>query len=58
LSAGQEREAIALLAALLLDAVPKRRGGVSGGAFEGGSRGVIGGVVPLPAKAGKARKAA
>jgi len=58
LSPELEREAVALFAELLLDVARKRRGGVLGGAFDGGCGGVIGGVALLPAKAGKARKAA
>jgi hypothetical protein len=54
----QEREAAALLADLLLDAARKRRGLRSGGALAGVSDGVIGSVVPLPDKRGKAREAA
>ena len=58
LSAEQEREAVVLLAELLLDVARKRRGGVSGGAFGGGSGSAIGGAIPLPVGRGKARKAA
>jgi hypothetical protein len=54
----QEREAVALLAELLLDAVAKRRGVPSGGALVGASDGVIGSVVSLPEKRGNAREAA
>lgn len=58
LSAEQEREAAGLLAELLLGVAVKGRGSASGGGLYGGSVGAIGGVVPLPARAGKARKAA
>ncbi len=58
LSAEQEREAVTLLAEMLLDVVRNGRGSVSGSAFDGGSDRVIGGVVSAPAGAGKARKAA
>jgi len=58
LGAEQEREAVVLLAELLLDGVRKRRAGVSAGAFDGGCSGVIGGVVSPATKGGKARKAA
>jgi hypothetical protein len=58
LSAEQERDAVAVLAELLLDVARKRRGGGSGSGLDGGSGGAIGGVVSLPARAGKARKAA
>ncbi len=58
LSTAQEREAVGLLAQLLLDIARKHPGGVSGSAFDGGLDRGIGGVVSLPAEAGKARKAA
>jgi hypothetical protein len=58
LSAEREREAVALLAELLLAVARKYGAGVSGGVLDGGSDGATGGVVSLPAKAGKARKAA
>lgn len=58
LRAAQEREAVALLAELLLDAAAKRRGVRSGGVIDGVSGGVIGSVVPFPEKRGKAREAA
>ncbi len=58
LDAEGEREAIALLADSLLDAAGKRRADVSSGALRGASGSATGGVVSLPAKAGKAPKAA
>jgi hypothetical protein len=54
----QEREAAALLVELLLDAARERRGLRSSGALAGASDGVIGSVIPLPEKRGKAREAA
>jgi hypothetical protein len=58
LSAAQEREAVGLLAGLLLEVARERRGGVLGCAFDGGSGGVIGGVVQLPGERGNAREVA
>jgi hypothetical protein len=48
LASVQYAEAVALLAELLLDAAAKRRGLRSPGAIDGGSGGVIGGVIPFP----------
>jgi hypothetical protein len=53
-----EREAVALLAELLLDAAAKRRGRVSGGVMDGVIGGAIGGVASSGEQAGKAREAA
>jgi hypothetical protein len=58
LSVEQEREAVALLAELLLDAARKRRDGVSGGVLGGASDRASGSVASFAEKAGKARKAA
>ncbi len=58
LTAAQEREAVALLAELLLDAAAKRRGLHSVGALDSASGGVIDSVVPFPQMCGKAREAA
>lgn len=58
LSPEQEREAVALLAELLLDAAYKRRAGVSGGALGSASGGATGSVVPFPEKRRRARDAA
>lgn len=52
----QKREAVALLAELLLDAASKRAV-VSAGGLGGASTGASGGVVPFPWRAGKARRA-
>ena len=57
LSEEQRREAVALLADLLLDAA-KRRAGVSGGASAGVMDGASGVVVPLNEGRGKARRCA
>lgn len=54
LTAAQEREAVALLAELLLDAAAKRRALRTGGASDG----AIGSVIPFPEKRGKGRAAA
>jgi hypothetical protein len=55
----QEREAVALLAELLLDAAArKRRLVASPGAFGGASSGATGSVLPLPERPGNAREAA
>lgn len=53
-----EREAVALLAELLLDAAAKRRARACGGAFDGVFDGAIPGVVSSGEQAGKAREAA
>jgi hypothetical protein len=45
LSPEHERDAVTLLAELLLDAAGKRRAGVSGGALDSASGGAIGSVV-------------
>jgi hypothetical protein len=58
LSDEQRREAVALLAGLLLAAEAKRRGVGSGGATGSVSDGVIGSVIPLPRKRRKGRDAA
>lgn len=58
LSAEQEREAVSLLAELLLDAVAKRRGLRSGGVIDGASGGASGSVIPFPEKRRKGREAA
>jgi hypothetical protein len=54
----QERDAVALLAELLLDAAVKRRGLHSVGALDSASGGAIGSVVKFPEERGKAREAA
>ena len=58
LSDEQRREAVALLADLLLAAEAKRRGVGSGDAIASASDGVIGSVIPLPRKRRKGRDAA
>ena len=58
LGAERERDAVAVLADLLLDVVRKRRGSVSGSGLDGSSGGAIGGAVSPPASEGRARKAA
>jgi len=58
LSDEQRREAVALLADLLLAAEAKRRGVGFGGATASVSDGVIGSVIPLPRKRRKGRDAA
>jgi hypothetical protein len=58
LSAERERNAVGVLAELLLGVAVKGRGGARGGGLDGGSAGVIGVVVSLSASEGKARKAA
>lgn len=58
MSAEQREEAVALLAQLLLDAVRKRRGVVSGGVSAGALDGASGSVVSFPEKPGKARDVA
>lgn len=54
----QRREAIVLLAELLLDAVRKHEGVRSGGGFDGVLGGASGGVAPLADEGGRARRAA
>jgi len=60
LSGEQEREAVALLAELLLDAAGarKRRLVASSGAFGSASGGATGSVIPFPERRGNAREAA
>jgi hypothetical protein len=58
LSDGQRREAVALLADLLLAAEAKRRGVGSGGATGSVSDGAIGSVNSFPQKRRKGRDAA
>jgi hypothetical protein len=58
LSDEQRREAVALLADLLLAVEAKRRGVGSGGATGGASDGAIGSVIPHPRKRRKGRDAA
>jgi hypothetical protein len=58
LMAAQEREAVALLAELLLDEAAKRRGLHSAGALDSASGGAIDGVVSFPGKRREAREAA
>lgn len=53
-----EREAVALLAELLLAAAAKRGGRASGGVLDGVFGGAIPGVVSSGEQAGKAREAA
>ncbi|MGH3008393.1 MAG: hypothetical protein ACRDLM_03170 [Gaiellaceae bacterium] len=53
----QRREAVALLADLLLDAA-RKRARVSSGASDGVIDGASGSVVPLPDRRGKARRSA
>jgi hypothetical protein len=57
LSEEQRREAVALLADLLLD-VARRRAGVSASGSAGVIDGVSGVVVPFPERRGKARRCA
>jgi hypothetical protein len=57
LSEEQRREAVALLADLLLEAARKRAGG-SGGASDGVIDGASGGAVEFPEGRGKARRCA
>jgi hypothetical protein len=54
----QRREAVDLLAALLLDAACKRRGVRSGGAFDSVIDGASGGIASLRDEGAKARRAA
>jgi hypothetical protein len=58
LTPAQEREAVALLAELLLDAAAKRRGLHSAGALDSASGSAMDGVARYPEKPGKAREAA
>jgi hypothetical protein len=58
LSDEQRREAVALLADLLLAAEAKRRGVGSGGATGSASDGAIGSVISFPQKRRKGRDAA
>jgi len=58
LSDEQRREAVGLLAELLLDAARKRAGVRSGGVFDGVMGGASGGVAPLPDEGVRARRAA
>ena len=58
LSGEQEREAVSLLAELLLDAAAKRRGIRSGGVIGGACSGATGSVIPFPEKRQKRREAA
>lgn len=58
LAAVDEREAVALLAELLLEEARKRRGRRSGGALGSASGGATGGVIPFPEKRAEAREAA
>jgi hypothetical protein len=58
LSDEQRREAVALLADLLLAAEAKRRGVGSGGPIGSASGGAIGSVISLPQKRRKGRDAA
>jgi hypothetical protein len=55
----QEREAVALLAELLLDAAARKRRVVAfAGAFGGATGGATGSVSPFPESRGNAREAA
>jgi hypothetical protein len=58
LSDERRREAVVVLADLLLAAEAKRRGVGSGGATGSASDGVIGSVIPLPRKRQEGRDAA
>lgn len=58
LSGEQRREAVGLLAELLLDAARKSAGVVSGGGFPGALGGASGGVAPLPDDRAKPQRAA
>jgi len=58
LTPAQEREAVTLLAELLLDLTAKRRGLHSVGVLDSASDGAIGSVVRFREEAGKARDAA
>jgi hypothetical protein len=54
----QEREAVRLLAELLLDAAARKCRGSSPGGFGGVIDGASGSVVPFPERRGNARQAA
>ncbi len=54
----QEREAVVLLADLLLDAAARKRVVASSGAFGGAFDGATDSVVPFPERRGDAREAA
>ena len=58
LTAAQHRQAVELLAELLLDVAAKRRAARLGGAFASVLDGVSGSVVPLPQKRRKGREGA
>lgn len=58
LSGEQRREAVALLAELLLDAAREERRGVSGRVLDGASGSASGSVVLFPERSRKARDAA
>ncbi len=58
LAGADEREAVALLAELLLEAARKRRGLRSGGALHGVSGGATGSVIRFPQSRQQAREAA
>lgn len=58
LTFAQEREAVALLVELLLDAAAKRRGLRSAGALDSASGGAFASVVPFPGDRGRPREAA
>jgi hypothetical protein len=58
LSDEQRREAVGLLAELLIDAALKREGVVSGGGFPGALGSASGGVGSLPDEGVRARRAA
>jgi hypothetical protein len=58
LSDEQRREAVGLLAGLLVDAALKREGVRSGSGFTGALGGASGGVAPLPDQRSNARRAA
>jgi hypothetical protein len=58
LSDEQRREAVGLLAELLVDAARRREGVVSGGGFDGVLGGASGGVASLPNEGVGARRAA
>jgi hypothetical protein len=58
LSSVQRREAVGLLAELLVDAALKREGVPSGGGIDGVMRGAFGGVASLPDEGVGTRRAA
>jgi hypothetical protein len=59
LARDQEREAVAQLAELLLDAAARKHPMVASPSASGGvSGGAIGSVIPFPRRRGKAREAA